>query len=104
MPDVTEFQVVLEIATTDEIERDALEAIAEAVLEDVERHAAFVALGPVVSVDFSRRGIAIECHVSGENADDIHAKMARVTDVMLEAANSFEYDGSTAKKLEPVPA
>jgi hypothetical protein len=102
--DVTEFQIVLEIVGQEGVEPDELEATAEAVLEGVERHTAFVALGPVVSVDFSRRAIEIECHVAGENSDDVHSKMARIMEVMLDAANSFEYEGSTAKKLEPVPA
>jgi hypothetical protein len=104
MPEMPAFQIVLDIVGNEGIEPDELEATAEAVLEAVERHAAFVALGPVVSVDFARRAIEIECHVTGATAEAVHAKMARITDVMLEAANSFEYEGSTARKLEPVPA
>jgi hypothetical protein len=104
MAEVPTFQVVLEIVGNEGIEAEELEATAEAVLDGVEREAAFIALGPVVSVDFSRRAIEVECHVAGETADDVHTKMARITDVMLDVGNSFEYEGSTAKKLERVPA
>ena len=104
MSEVPAFQVVLDIVGYEGIEPEELEATAEAVLEEVERQAAFVALGPVVSADFVRRAIEIECHVTGDTAETVYAQMARIVNVMLEAANSFEYEGSTAKKLEPVPA
>jgi hypothetical protein len=104
MPEVPAFQIVLNIVGHEGIMPEELEATAEAVLEGVEQEAAFVALGPVVSVDFARRAIEIECHVAAETPEAVHTKMARITEVMLEAANSFEYDGSTARKLEPVPA
>jgi hypothetical protein len=99
-----EFQVVLDIVATDAMATDDLEAIADAVLDEVETKAAFVAMGPVVSVDFSRQAIEIECHVSGETPEQVYTKMSRITGVMLEAANSFSYEGSSARKLEPVLA
>ena len=104
MTEVPSFQIVLEIAASDEVEPDVLEAATQAVFEAVQRNAAFVALGPVVSCDFSRGEIEIGCHISAETPEDLHAKVARISQVMLDAANSFEYEGSTTKKLEPALA
>jgi hypothetical protein len=101
MAEVPCFQVVLSITAEAEAPADALEAAAEVVLRAVERDAAFVALGPIVSVDFNDAEIEVECTVGGESPDDIHGKCARITQVMLEAANAFEYTGSSTQRLEP---
>jgi hypothetical protein len=95
------FQVLLYVQTEEDVAPDELEATAEAVLRGVQKNAVFVALGPVVSVDFEESRIELDCTVCGETSDDVHAKMARISDVMLESANGFEYQGSSSAKLEP---
>ncbi len=104
MSEVTRYEVILEIVADVPMDSDELDATAEALFEGVLRDAAFVALGPVVSVDHARGLIEVECTVTGGSSEDVHEKMARITHVMLESANSFEYQSSTAKKLEPAVA
>ncbi len=101
MNEMPAYQVILNIVANDPTDSGELDATAEAVLEGVLRDTAFVALGPVVSVDHAQGVIELECTISSESSEDVHEKMARITHAMLEAANSFEYQGSTAKKLEP---
>lgn len=98
------FQVVLSVVAETAAEPAELEAIAEVVLEAVQKEAAFVALGPVVSVNFEDSSIEIDCTVCGDSAEDVHTQVARTLDVMLEAANEFEYQGSTTHRLEPAVA
>jgi len=81
-----------------------LEATAEAVLEAVRSEAAFVAFGAVVSLDLERASIELFCSVCGENPDEIHNKVARIVDVMLAAANRFEYESSATQRGDLVPA
>lgn len=100
MSEVPAFQVVLSVRAEEEVAADQLEATAEAVLRGVQRDAAFIALGPVVSIDFGTSTIELDCTVCGERSEDVHAKIVRIMDVMLESANGFEYEGSSTKKLE----
>lgn len=87
MPDVPAFQIVLGIVGHEGIESEELEAAAEAVLEGVEREAAFIALGPVVSVDFGRPGRSRSSATSLPRPPrQSHAKMVRITEVMLKTA------------------
>jgi hypothetical protein len=86
------------------VEDVELEATAEAVLEAVRKEAAFVALGAVVSLDLTTSSIELFCNVTGDNPDEIHNKVARIFDVMLDAANRFEYQSSATQRGELVPA
>jgi hypothetical protein len=104
MSEVPTFQVVLAINAEGEVAPGELEATAEVVLAALQRHVPFIALGPVLSVDFEDEKIEAECSIMGEDPDDLHAKVARVVDVMLAAANAFEYQGSTTQRLEPALA
>jgi hypothetical protein len=100
MDEMPAFQTVLTIVTDDETAPGELEAAAEVVLRAVQRGAAFVALGAVASVDFARGAIEVECTLCGETPDEIHGKSVRVLDIMLEAANTFEYESSSTHRLE----
>jgi hypothetical protein len=86
------------------VAEDELEATAEAVLEAVRREAAFVALGAVVSLDLTTGSIELFCNVMGDNPDELHNKLARIFDVMLNAANRFEYQSSATQRGALVPA
>lgn len=100
------FEVELSIAPNAEasIEDGELEATADVVLEAVRSKAAFLALGAVVSLDLSTNAIEVFCNVAAETPDDLHAKVAKIFDVMLESANDFEYQSSSTQRLELVPA
>jgi hypothetical protein len=100
MTEMPAFQVVLTIVAEEEPAPGELEAAAEVVLAALQRKAASIAMGPVVSVNFERSSVEAECTVSGEGADEVHGKIARIFDVMLAAANSFEYYSSKTERLE----
>lgn len=106
MTDVPAYEVMLSIAPLpgETVEDGELEATAEEVLEAVRTEAAFVALGAVVSIDLSTASIEVFCNVTGDNPDELHNKVARVMDVMLNAANRFEYRSSATQRGELVPA
>jgi hypothetical protein len=105
MTEMDAYDVVLSVvAEADQVVPGELEATAEVILSAVQREAAFVALGPVVSVNFEESSIEVGCTICGDDAEELHGKVARVFRVMLEAANGFEYQGSTTHRLEPVLA
>jgi hypothetical protein len=102
----TIYEVVLSIHVTEDadVEPGELEAAAEAVLDAVQREVPTVAFGPVASVDFNTLEIEILCQLEAENPEDLHSNAARVSAVMLEAANAFEYSASSIHRLEPALA
>lgn len=104
MTDMNSFQVVLRIHAEDDVVEGELEATAEAVLERVMAEAAFVALGPVMCVDFTENAVEVEFTVATESADQMHQKVRRVSEVVLAAANDFEFQGSTTSRLAPALA
>jgi|SRR5579862_935776 len=93
------YQVLSSIWANHELADGELEATMEAVLDALHRHATFVALGPVVTANEGERVIEVECSVMAERPEDIHEKVGRITQIMLDAANAFEYRGSTTVKL-----
>lgn len=93
------FEVVQEIGTDEPIGAEELEAAAAAVLAGVSRDAAFMALGPVVSVDFTRGTIDLVCTVCGSTLEDVQTKIGRIGQVMLDSANAFEYEGSQTTRI-----
>ena len=100
---MAEFQIILRIYAQEEPLPGEVEATAEVVRDAVVRDAASFALGPVVTADFSEpTELELECTVEG-TPEDVHEKTARIVRVMLEAANGFEYQGSTTERL-PEPA
>ena len=101
MYDVSLSITLAEGQTVDDAE---LEATAGEVLETVRTQAAFVALGAVVSLDLATRSIDLFCNITGDNPDELHNKVARIFDVMLDSANRFEYRSSATQRGELVPA
>jgi hypothetical protein len=57
-----------------------------------------------VSIDLVTTSIELFCNITGDNPDELHNKVARIFDVMLDAANGFEYRSSAARRSELVPA
>ena len=106
MAEIPTYEVNLSItpAAGENIDGDELEATAEAVLEAVRSEAAFVALGAVVSLDLATSSIHLFCNVCADNPDDLHNRVARISDVMLNAANRFEYRSSATLRGELVTA
>jgi len=102
MTNMPAFQVVLAVSTTRPTDHPELAATAEVMLEAVQRSLPFIALGPVVSVDFDDASIEVECTVCAEAAE-MHERAALITRVMLDAANAFEYQSGTTRRLDPVP-
>lgn len=102
---MAEFQVILRIYAQDEPLPGEVEATAEVVREAVVRDAAAFAAGPVVAATFTETPeLELECTVEG-TPEDVHEKTAHILLIMLEAANGFEYRGSTTERLpEPVLA
>ena len=106
MSDMPTYEVELSIiaASSYNLEEGEIDATADVVLEAVRASTAFIALGAVVSLDLEAESIELFCNVSAESPDDLHAKVARISDVMLEAANGFEYRASATQRLNLVPA
>ena len=106
------YEVTLEIQSTLPISDEALEATTDAVMAAFHREAAFAALGPVATLHFDENVIEVLCTVTGESPEDLHSKIGCLYDVMLGAANTFEYRGGATHKVEdtapttrePVPA
>ena len=100
------YEVNLSIAAAPDaaVDDGELEATAEEVLEAVRTQTAFVALGAVVSIDLETTSIDLFCNITGDNPDELHNKVARIFDVMLGAANGFEYRSSATQRGELVPA
>ena len=86
------------------LEEGELEATADAVLEAVRQKAAFIAVGAVISLELTSDTIELYCNVAADGPDQLHVQVARISDVMLEAANEFEYASGTTTRLELVPA
>ncbi|MHB8468583.1 MAG: hypothetical protein ACYDCH_02340 [Gaiellaceae bacterium] len=98
-----EVNLSITAAEGETVDDGELEATAEEVIEAARTQAAFVALGAVVSVDLVTGSIDLFCNITGENPDDLHSKVARIFDVMLDAANRFEYRSSAMQRGELVP-
>ena len=93
------FSVILRLSAQDEAAPGVLEATAEAILEALHRDAPFVAIGPVMSVDLVKRIVEAECTVYAV-PEDLHVQINRIMQVMLDAAESFEYQGSSTERIE----
>ena len=101
---VPTYEVVFKVNSIGSVTEDGLEATTNAVMEALHRDAAFIALGPVASLDFANGGIEVLCTVASDSPDALHSTMSRLSGIILDAANAFEYQGTTTHKLELVPA
>jgi hypothetical protein len=103
MSDMAEFQLILRTYAQEDPLPGEVEATAEAVREAIVHDAPSFVSGPVVSAVFSEPAeLELECTVEG-TPEDVHEKTRHILQVMLEAANGFEYQGSTTERL-PEPA
>jgi hypothetical protein len=99
-----EVQLSISAESPSKLVEGELEGAADAVLEAVRAKAAFTALGAVVSLELGQGGISLFCNIAAAGPDELHSKVARILDVMLEAANGFEYQASATQRLDLVPA
>ena len=105
MNEMPTYQVIIEIVSIEPLEDGELEAVATAVVEALHREQPFIALGPVATLDFENESIEILSTVPAANQDEVHMGMSKITDAMLRAANSFEYTGTSVRRvLEPAVA
>ncbi len=72
---------------------------ADEILEAVQRDATAIALGPVVSVDFTESEIEVTFSVLASSPEDLHTVVVRVEKIMSDNANSFDYEGSSTRRL-----
>ncbi len=72
---------------------------ADEILEAVQRDAIAIALGPVVSVDFTEPKIEVTFSVLASSPEDLHTVVVRVGKIMSDSANSFDYEGSSTRRL-----
>jgi hypothetical protein len=96
---VPAYQVVLSVSASRDLATGELEATAEALVDCLHRRAPFVALGPAAAASQDEHVIEIECTVTAESPEELHAKVGSLFELMLEEANAFEYFSSSTEKL-----
>jgi len=66
----------------DQVDREALEDLAFAVLEAVELDAADIALGAVVACDFTACAIELEFDVAASTGSEVHRLIGQILDAV----------------------
>ena len=96
-------QAVIGFTRNTPLEPQTLDCLADACLEALQREARFLALGPVVSVDYERSAVEVECTVCTETADEaeIDSKVKRVGEIMRDALVAAEYETSVERIAVP---
>ena len=104
MGEMVNTQVVMDFARNTPADQETLEHLAEAALEALHRDARFVAFGPVVSVNFERSAVEVECTVCTETGieAELDQKVQRLGEIVLAAFAAADYQTSTERI--PVPA
>jgi hypothetical protein len=96
-------QVVIEFVRNTPLEPETLDRLADACLTALQGEACFLALGPVVSVDYERSAVEVECTICTETADDVEidAKVKRVGEIMRDALVAAEYETTVERIAVP---
>lgn len=81
---MAEFDIVLKLCAPPSVDRDALEGGMYEVLQVVENYADYIALGPVVAVDFEGRFIDLGFNVEADALAQAQALVAHVLRVIDE--------------------
>lgn len=95
-------QVIMEFARRSPLDSDELDNLADACLEALNRHGRFLAFGPVVSVEYPRSAIEVECIVCTETQDEIDGVIERILGIVRGALAAADY--ATSAERVPVPA
>ncbi len=97
-------QVLMEFVRNEPAESETLENVAEGCLAALNRDAKFLAYGPVVSVNFARSAVELECTVCVVSEDEIESKMDRIAEIARAGIAAAEYETSTSASQIAVPA
>ena len=95
-------QVIIEFARRSPLEEEALDNLADACLDALNRHGRFLAYGPVVSVDYSRSALEVECTVSTSDQHEVDGIIQRIGEIVHGALAAAEYE--TSSERIPIPA
>lgn len=95
-------QAVIEFARREPLDADTLNNLADVVLEALNRDARFVAFGPVVSVNYARSALEVECTICTSTTEEVDAVIDRLHEIIGGAIASTEY--ATSAERVPVPA
>jgi len=102
MKPMMETQVIIEFERRTPVSEEVLDALADATLTALHRDARFVAFGPVVSVNYRRSAVEVECTVCTESENDVDGVIERIGAIVREALAAAEY--STSAERVAVPA
>ena len=92
-------QVIIEFVRRSPLESHALDELADACIEALNRDARFVAFGPVVSVDYSRNALEVECTVCAEEEDQVDGIIDRIGEIVHGALAATDYATSAERIL-----
>ena len=95
-------QVIIEFARRSPGAEEALDNLADVCLDALNRHARFLAFGPVVSVDYSRSALEVECTVGTDDEHEVDGVIERIGEIVHGALAAAEY--ATSSERIPIPA
>ena len=90
-----ESQLIIEFVRREPTTAEHLDDLADAALSALNAHARFVAFGPVVSVDYERSAVEVECTVCSKTEGDAESKIERITSTVRDALAASDYATST---------
>ncbi len=99
---MVETQVRIEFARRSPLGGDELDQLADACLDALNQDARFLAFGPVISADYSRSAVELECTLSTEAEAEVDGAIERINSIMRNALAASEY--ATTAHRTPVPA
>lgn len=87
-------QVTFVFTRREPLAEERLDIFADACLDALNRDARFIAFGPVVSADYERSAIEVECTVCTETLDDeaINAKTEAIRKIALDGLAVADYE------------
>lgn len=95
-------QVIIEFARRSPLDEEALDGLADACLDALNQHGRFLAFGPVVSVDYGRSALEVECTVSTNDQDEVDGVIERIGEIVRGALAATEY--ATSSERIPISA
>lgn len=99
-------QVVIEFERRTPADEATMDLLADATLDALNAEARFLAFGPVVSVDYERSAVEVQCTVCSDATNaaaadaDVEGKIERISNVIRNGLATAEYQSSA----ERVPA
>lgn len=102
MKPMMETQVIIGFERRTPLAVEALDDLADAVLTALNERARFIAFGPVVSVNYPRSAVEVECTVCTDSEAEVDGAIERIRAVVHEALAAEEY--STSEERTAVPA